>query len=152
MQATLHTGVHTLRVQLPTIHSRNRLRMHATHRGTCAYGGRLGRRASRGIGRTARLCRNSWRRHFSTCTCTTLPKSGPKFPSQPGAKLQACKLQPSCTRGAATRRVSAHQSTCVSMGTILNTEHSRAAQAMRCVFGDDARTGSCVVPRHTSTL
>ena len=28
------------------------------------------RRASRGIGLTARLCRNSWRRHFSTCTCT----------------------------------------------------------------------------------
>ena len=32
------------------------------------YGGSLGDRASRGIGLTARLCRNSWRSHFSTCT------------------------------------------------------------------------------------
>ena len=48
----------------------------------CAYGGRLGRRASRGIGLTARLCRNSWRRPFSTCTCTWASTTAANRPAQ----------------------------------------------------------------------
>ena len=54
-------------VALSPLHSHDDYYLTKTMR---LYGGRLGRRASRGIGLTARLCRNSWRRHFSTCTCT----------------------------------------------------------------------------------
>ena len=79
----------------------------------CAYGGRLGRRASRGIGLTARLCRNSWRRHFSTCTCTYLldkhkrrigekrrvePLLGPRVRTTPLRKTRLAWAAPAASR------------------------------------------------------